>query len=95
MLVPTALLAGLTLRHAGRSKKIVTVPNSLFRAATNVLTACRIPLPYNPKVVPYATRYWYVDASKARNELGVSFRSADDTVKDTVQWLRSSGHFRV
>ena len=54
-------------------------------------SALRIPLPYNPRVVPYATRYFWVDAAKARRELGVDFRGARDTLAPTVAWLKSAG----
>ena len=50
-----------------------------------------IPLPYNPRVVPYATRYFWVDASKARRELGVDFRGARETLAPTISWLKSTG----
>jgi dihydroflavonol-4-reductase len=88
-------LAELTLRHAGRRRRIITVPNALFSGATRVLSRLSVPLPYNPKVVPYATRYWYVDASKARHELGATFRSADETIRDTVAWLATAGKFHA
>ncbi len=85
-------LAELTLEALGKKSLIVTIPNWLFRSVTRVATTLRIPLPYNPKVVPYATRYWYVDSRKAREELGVEFRSARDTIGPTVAWLRKAGH---
>ena len=57
-------------------------------------TGLRIKLPYNPRVIPYATRYWFVDASKAERELGVSFRSARDTLAPTLAWLKEAGHIQ-
>jgi dihydroflavonol-4-reductase len=85
-------LAELTLDVAGRKARVVTVPNPVLKAVTKMATALRIPLPYNPKVVPYATRYWFADSAKATRELGVSFRSARDTLAPTVAWLREAGH---
>lgn len=35
--------------------------------------------------------FWYLDAAKARAELGFSPRPADQTLRDTVDWLRASG----
>jgi dihydroflavonol-4-reductase len=51
----------------------------------------RIPLPYDPHVVPYATRYWFVDNTKARRELGVTFRGARETIASTLTWLEAKG----
>ena len=85
-------LAELTLELYGRKASIVTMPNSVIRAATAAASFARIPLPYNPKVIPYATRYWFVDNSKAKRELGVTFRSARDTLGPTIRWLKEAGH---
>ena len=84
-------LAGLFLELAGQNKRVITLPNGPLRAVTRVAQTLRIPLPYNPRVVPYATRYFWVDASKARRELGVDFRGARDTLAPTVAWLKSAG----
>ena len=35
--------------------------------------------------------FWYCDASKARRELGFGTRPADETLRDTISYLRSSG----
>ncbi len=84
-------LAELFLELAGQHKRILTSPNSLFRGVTHVARAVGCPLPYNYRVVPYATRYWFVDNAKARRELGISFRDARETLAPTVEWLKSAG----
>ena len=66
-------------------------PNGLLRGLTRAARAVRRPLPYNYRVVPYATRYWWVDNSKARRELGVTFRGARETLAPTVEWLKTVG----
>lgn len=85
-------IAELTLSLLGRSARVLDVPNALLRAAARAGAALRLPLPFNPHLVPYATRYWFVDAGKARRELGVTFRSARETLEPTVGWLRSAGY---
>ncbi len=35
--------------------------------------------------------FWYCDSTKARNDLGFETRSADETLRDTISYLRSSG----
>jgi dihydroflavonol-4-reductase len=84
-------LAELFLELSGQQKRVLVVPNGLLRAVTNVALALRIPLPYNPRVVPYATRYFWADNSKAKRELGIDFRSARDTLAPTVEWLKTAG----
>jgi dihydroflavonol-4-reductase len=80
-------LAVLCLELLGRRAKIVTIPNRLARSVSRVAIQLHLPLPYNPHVVPYATRYWFVDSSKAERELGVTFRSARETIQSTLAWL--------
>ena len=85
-------LAELTLDVAGVQRRVVTLPNVVIKAVTKLATTLRIPLPYNPNMVPYATRYWFAENRKAREELGVQFRSARDTLAPTIEWLREAGH---
>ncbi len=85
-------LAELTLQLLGKRTSIMKLPKSVIRGMASAASFARIPLPFNPKVIPYATRYWFVNNQKARAELGVQFRSAQDTLGPTVQWLREAGH---
>lgn len=87
-------LAQETLSILGKSARVWVLPNRLIRAITRAATGLHIKLPYNPRVIPYATRYWFVDSSKAQRELGVSFRSARDTLEPTLAWLREAGHIQ-
>jgi dihydroflavonol-4-reductase len=84
--------AQLTLDLLGMRKRIVTLPNGLIRLLTKVAVTLSVPLPYNPKIIPYATRYWFADSSKAQRELGVTFRPARDTLASTIEWLVTAGH---
>jgi len=87
-------IAELTLELFGQKKRIIQLPNWLVRGLAWVGHNLRIPLPFNPEVVPYATRYWLMDNSKACRELGVKFRGARETLMPTVQWLRESGYVK-
>lgn len=87
-------LARLVLEIVGKRKPILTIPNTLLRWATRMAGALRIPLPFHPNVVPYATRYWFADNGKAVRELNVRFRSARETLEPTIDWLRAAGHIR-
>lgn len=85
-------LAELVLELRGREARIVMVPNGLARFVARVAATLRIPAPFNPHVVPYATRYWFVDSSKATRELGIRFRGARDTIQSTLDWLTHAGY---
>lgn len=82
-------LAALVLELTRRRMPIVGVPNGVSRSLADLAIQLHVPVPFNPHVVPYATLYWLVDATKARTELGVNFRAARETIADTITWLRA------
>ena len=88
-------LAALTLEIVGQQKHIVTLPNTLLLRLARLGSRLHIPLPFNPAVIPYAVRYWWMDNTKAREELGVTFRSARDVLTPTVRWLVDGGHIVI
>ncbi|KIL38069.1 hypothetical protein SD70_28785 [Gordoniibacillus kamchatkensis] len=81
-------LALMTVSILQQRKKVWTLPNGLIRFAARWGKRLGVPLPFEPDVIPYATRYWMMDNTKARVELGVQFRSAEETLRDTLQLLR-------
>lgn len=85
-------LADLVLELAGRRATVLTIPAQAARMLTRLALLLHIPLPYEASAVEYATRYWFVDNGKARAELGVEFRSARETLADTIEWLVREGH---
>jgi dihydroflavonol-4-reductase len=84
-------LAALTLELLGQKKRIVALPNGVIRGVAKGALGLGIPVPFNPRVIPYATRYWFVDASKATRELGVTFRPAREALAATLAWLKETG----
>jgi dihydroflavonol-4-reductase len=84
-------LAELVVRLLGRRVSIIAIPNGPVRALSRLAIRWKLHVPYNPHVVPYATRFWFVDASKARRELGAVFRPAAETIRSTLEWLIESG----
>ncbi|HUB78885.1 MAG TPA: NAD-dependent epimerase/dehydratase family protein [Bryobacteraceae bacterium] len=80
-------LAELTLQILGRKSRILTLPNALIRAVASAGLRLGIPLPFNPRVIPYATQFWFVDSERARHELGIRFRSAREALEPTLAWL--------
>ena len=43
----------------------------------------------DPVSVEMAQHYWYIDSSKAERELGWTPRNANETLRDTIDWLRA------
>jgi dihydroflavonol-4-reductase len=87
-------LAETTLEILGQKKRIMVLPNTVIRGVAKGALALRVPVPFNPRVIPYATRYWFVDNAKATRELGVTFRPARDALAPTLSWLKEAGHIQ-
>lgn len=85
-------LATLTLAAAKRRAAVVAVPRAPLRWAARIGPRFGMRLPFQPNAIPYATRYWFVSAAKARCELGVAFRSARDTIESATAWLQHAGY---
>ncbi|MEM7132756.1 MAG: NAD-dependent epimerase/dehydratase family protein [Chloroflexota bacterium] len=84
-------LAALVIEILGEQKPIVVLPNALLLALAKLSSTVRLPLPFNPAVIPYAVRYWWINNSKAREELGVTFRSLQEVLEPTIEWLADDG----
>jgi dihydroflavonol-4-reductase len=84
-------LARLTLELLGLRKRILQAPNWLVRSLARWGPCLRIPLPFNPNVIPYASRYWFVSSARAQEELGLTFRSPRETLRSALEWLKNSG----
>ncbi|MEM7346445.1 MAG: NAD-dependent epimerase/dehydratase family protein [Chloroflexota bacterium] len=84
--------AELTLEILGQSKKVISVPKKLLLGLAWLGQRSSLPLPFEPAVIPYAIRYWFVDNAKARQELDLEFRSARDTLEPTLAWLQETGY---
>jgi dihydroflavonol-4-reductase len=87
-------LAVLTLELLGLHRRIMVLPNAVIRGAAKGALVLRLPFPINPRVIPYATRYWFMDSSKATRELGVTFRPARDCLAPTLAWLKETGRVK-
>jgi dihydroflavonol-4-reductase len=88
-------IAETTLRLLGLKRSVLTIPNPIIRAVTSVASALHLPLPFNAAVVPFATRFWFMNNEKATRELGMKFRPAEQTLGPTLEWLKKAGHIKV
>ena len=87
-------LAALTLEILGRRRPILNFPTWLVKSLAWLGNNLRMPLPFQPAVIPYATLYWFMDGAKARTELGITFRPARETLASTLGWLQASGRLK-
>jgi dihydroflavonol-4-reductase len=76
-----------TLAAAGRRRPVLIVPRAVLLAAVRGLSVLGLRTPLPLPLARYAVRYWFVDSSKAREELGWSARPARETLRETVAWL--------
>lgn len=84
-------LARLTLAVAGQNKPVLRVPNVLLIGVVKMLERLRLPTPVVSGVLDYATRFSFVDSSKAKEELGYRPRSAAEVLAPVIEWLKTSG----
>jgi dihydroflavonol-4-reductase len=85
-------LARLTLAIAGQKKPVLRLPNRLLIAVVQTLERLKLPSPVVPGVLDYATRYSFMDSSKARRELGYTPRPAREVIAPVVEWLKTAGY---
>jgi dihydroflavonol-4-reductase len=79
------------VRRAGSRKPVVVLPASVVRAVVRLCTMLRVPPPILPDLVGYACRYWFMDSTKARAELGYRPRPAAETLASVVDWIATGG----
>lgn len=83
-------LAELTLRAAGKRAPVRTVPPWLVRCGLLFGDGGIRRLGWSRAAVEYGCRFWFFDNGRARRELGLRFRSAEETIAETVSWLQET-----
>ena len=78
----------------GERRSVLVVPTALARGFTRFAQTVGLPLPYTPQIIPFASRWWYMNSQKAQTELGVRFRGAAEAIAPTARWLRDGGWLR-
>ena len=84
-------LAALAMEILGKPAKISMMSRKMLMSLAWISKTFRIPMGFEPAVIPYAVKYWFVDNSKAKNELGVDFRSPREILTPTLNWVREVG----
>ena len=81
-------------RLTGVSAPFLSLPSRLAVAGSRGLGALykhwKLAPPVEPVEVEMAEYFWYVDASKARRELGFAPRDPSETLLDTVNYVREN-----
>jgi dihydroflavonol-4-reductase len=81
-------------RLSGISAPMLKVPKAISIPAANLVDSFfknwnRTP-PFEAKEVEQAELFWYFDSTKAREELGFETRDPQETLYDTIKYLRNN-----
>jgi len=78
---------------SGVSAPSMPVPDGLMVAGSKLLSSASRAVgrdsEIDPVSVEMAQYYWYIDSTKAENELDWRPRDPDETLRDTVRWIRN------
>lgn len=88
-------LAALTLEILGIKKPIKKISRKMLMTLAWISKTFGINMGFEPAVIPYAVKYWFVDNSKAKKELGVTFRSPREILDPTLKWAKEEGLIKV
>jgi len=81
-------------RLSGVSAPMIKMPKKLAMAGSSFIDSVfknwGKASPIQPKEVEQAEYFWYLDSSKAEDELGFSPRDPQETLQDTVKYLREN-----
>ncbi len=83
------MLAKITLEILEIQKPIKCYSRGLIMKLAWLSKTFGINMGFEPAVIPYATRYWFVDNSKAKKELGINFRGAREILEPTLNWVKA------
>ncbi|MEM7434373.1 MAG: SDR family NAD(P)-dependent oxidoreductase [Myxococcota bacterium] len=89
-------LATVLERVTGDKPPTYRVPAWAFRVAGRVADSLRhvtpIELPLSLESASYVTQWTRIDNSEDFGRLGVRFRDLEESMADTVRWMREAGH---
>lgn len=84
-------LAKVSLDLLGVEKKIKPIGRGMLMNLAWFSKTFGINFGFEPAVIPYAVKYWFVDNTKAKEELGVQFRGAKEILEPTLKWVKEEG----
>ena len=81
-------------RLSGVAAPMLKVPKQLAMSGSSLISSVfkswGKASPVEPKEVEQAEHFWYFDSSKAEDELGFSPRDPQETIQDTIAYLRKN-----
>jgi dihydroflavonol-4-reductase len=81
-------------RLSGVAKPMLRMPKQLAMTGANIVSSVfknwGKASPVEPKEVEQAEYFWYFDSSKAEGELGFATRDPQETLNDTISYLREN-----
>ncbi len=81
-------------RLSGVSAPMFSVPKSVAVAGSNFISSIyknfNKPAPFEASEVEMGEYFWYFDSSKAEEELGFTTRDPQETLQDTIKYLREN-----
>ena len=93
-----AELAELIEAAAGFPIRRVKVNPSVLRAVGSICDVIKHVIPFSfpatREAMEYVTRWTPASSAKIESELGVKHRDIEETLRDTVNWMRSAGYVR-
>jgi dihydroflavonol-4-reductase len=79
-----AAMAKLVRDTAGLPVKIMEPPTMLLRILSILESPLRLSHGLNTGLIPYVTRYWFMDSQKARQQLGWRPRAGSEAIIETI-----------
>ena len=83
------------LAIANKNKKITHLPNFIINHPVKYVSILMEMLNIEPifdsSVIKYATKYWFIDSSKAKKELNFKPESPEAIFTKTIRWLEDEG----
>jgi dihydroflavonol-4-reductase len=81
-------------RLSGVSAPMLKVPKSVAIAGSNLISSLyknwKKPAPFEASEVEMGEYFWYFDSSKAADELNFTTRDPQETLQDTIKYLREN-----
>lgn len=84
-------LAQMTMDILGMNKPVKSIGRKMLMNLAWISKTFKINMGFEPAVIPYAVKFWFMDNSKAKNELGATFRSPKEILVETLDWIKKEG----
>lgn len=84
-------LAKMTLEILGINKPVKMIGRKMLMNLAWISKTFKINMGFEPAVIPYAVKFWFIDNTKAQKELGATFREPKAILTETLGWIKQEG----